>query len=223
MRLYTYCIPVDDGAAPNPYYGLCTLAICKPRIRRTAQIGDWIVGTGSKSVNKVDYSNKVVYAMKVTNKMTFAEYNAFCERELQEKIPDINNDEYERRLGDCIYTNGDLDDHFQRRSVHGAGNIQTDKGGENVLISDYFFYFGSDPIDLPEELLNIVHQTQGHKVAMNNPYVGAFVSWIEGLGLPANRTDSAPQIGLYFDESGCKSSCGEERKKAAEEGEEGIC
>ena len=46
--LYSYTIPYDDGAAPNPYWGVLTLAICKPVIRRTAEIGDWVVGTGSK-------------------------------------------------------------------------------------------------------------------------------------------------------------------------------
>jgi hypothetical protein len=45
--LFTYCIPYDDGAAPNPFWGLCTLAICKPSIRRVAKEGDWVVGTGS--------------------------------------------------------------------------------------------------------------------------------------------------------------------------------
>jgi hypothetical protein len=39
-KLYSYCIPVDDGAAPNPFWDICTLVICKPVIRRTAQIGD---------------------------------------------------------------------------------------------------------------------------------------------------------------------------------------
>lgn len=37
--LFSYCIPYDDGAAPNPFWGLCTLAICKPRIRRAAKEG----------------------------------------------------------------------------------------------------------------------------------------------------------------------------------------
>lgn len=23
MRLFTYCLPVDDGAAPNPFWGAC--------------------------------------------------------------------------------------------------------------------------------------------------------------------------------------------------------
>ncbi|WP_442940102.1 hypothetical protein [Nostoc sp.] len=38
MRLFSYCLTCDSGAAPNPFWELCTLAICKPRIRRVANI-----------------------------------------------------------------------------------------------------------------------------------------------------------------------------------------
>ncbi len=51
MTLYTYFIPFDNGAAPNPFGGICTLAICKPVIRRNAKAGDWVVGTGSVDVH----------------------------------------------------------------------------------------------------------------------------------------------------------------------------
>ena len=47
-RLFSYTIPSDDGAAPNPFHGQCTLAICKPSIRRVAKKDDWIAGLGSK-------------------------------------------------------------------------------------------------------------------------------------------------------------------------------
>jgi len=60
-KLYTYCIPFDDDAAPNPYWGLCTLVICKPVIRRTANIGDWIVGTGSANAPISGIKGHVVY------------------------------------------------------------------------------------------------------------------------------------------------------------------
>ncbi|MGC9261259.1 MAG: hypothetical protein ACP5I8_14435 [Phycisphaerae bacterium] len=43
-KLFTYTIKIDDGAAPNPFHGLCTLVICKPAIRRCAKAGDWVVG-----------------------------------------------------------------------------------------------------------------------------------------------------------------------------------
>jgi hypothetical protein len=48
MVLHSYVVARDYGFAPNPFFGVCTLATCKPLIRRIAHIGDWIVGTGSK-------------------------------------------------------------------------------------------------------------------------------------------------------------------------------
>ena len=70
-RLYSYIVANDTGFAPNPFHGYCTLATCKPRIRKTARVGDWIVGTGSKRNGKAGYA---VYAMRVTEIMTFDEY-----------------------------------------------------------------------------------------------------------------------------------------------------
>ena len=64
-RLFTYTIPIDDGAAPNPFAGMCSLAICKPGIRRTAQVGDWVAGLGSKNAPSGDLSGRLVYAMRV--------------------------------------------------------------------------------------------------------------------------------------------------------------
>src|SRR4051812_1851154 len=64
-RLFTYTIPVDDGAAPNPFHGMCSLAICKPGIRRVAKKGDWVAGLGSKKAHSGDLSRKLVYAMRV--------------------------------------------------------------------------------------------------------------------------------------------------------------
>src|SRR5215472_8962351 len=85
--LFSYCIPFDNGAAPNPFWGLCTLAVCKPSIRRSAKVGDWIVGTGSVNSPIGDISGKVVYAMLVTEKMTMKEYDQFTRVGLPGKIP----------------------------------------------------------------------------------------------------------------------------------------
>ena len=48
--IYSYVLRTDDGAAPNPLWGTCTLTICKPVIRRTAKVGDWVIGVGSANV-----------------------------------------------------------------------------------------------------------------------------------------------------------------------------
>src|SRR5260370_258494 len=84
---HTACIPYDDGAAPNPFWGLCTLAICKPRIRRSAKIGDWIVGTGSKRSPIGDIAGQVVYTMCVTRKMKMEEYDEVTRSEFPYKVP----------------------------------------------------------------------------------------------------------------------------------------
>jgi hypothetical protein len=44
MKLYCYIVTHDTGFSPNPFHGYCTLACCKPTIRRTAKEGDWVVG-----------------------------------------------------------------------------------------------------------------------------------------------------------------------------------
>lgn len=51
--LFSYILKIDDGAAPNPFWGQCTLTICKPKIRKTADNGDWLsvqVGIITKSL-----------------------------------------------------------------------------------------------------------------------------------------------------------------------------
>ena len=50
MRLFSYVVAHDTGFSPNPFFGYCTLACCKPVIRRSAQAGDWVVGLGRTSL-----------------------------------------------------------------------------------------------------------------------------------------------------------------------------
>lgn len=198
MRLYSYCIPVDDGAAPNPYWGKCTLAICKPAIRRTATSGDWVVGVGSKNSPIGDIGGQVVYAMKVSAVMTMREYDQWTTENLPNKIPDLKSQNYARLVGDSIYRFGSAAPEgrrvSQRLSVHGKLDQQRDLSGSNVLLSDHFFYFGDKPVALPKELMPIVHQTQGHKVRLNHKYRDQFVDWIEQVAKPGIHGDPATNV-----------------------------
>lgn len=81
-RLFTYTIPIDDGAAPNPFGGMCTLAICKPGIRRVAKKGDWIAGLGSKYAPSGDLSARLVYAMRVEEVLSLREYDRRAAEEM---------------------------------------------------------------------------------------------------------------------------------------------
>jgi len=181
MTLYSYCLRFDDGAAPNPYWGVCTLVICKPAIRRNVKVGDWVVGLGSKNSPIGDVSTGVVYAMRVTKVLSMKEYDGFCKRSLTKKIPDWTNSDFRRRVGDCIYDFSHPGQPRQRPSVHTAANRETDLSGLHALLSKHFYYFGDRPRQLPEYLLPIIHATQGHKSRSNARHATKFVRWIESM------------------------------------------
>ncbi len=208
-RLYSYTIPHDDGAAPNPFRGLCTLAICKPEIRRKAEVGDWVVGLGSVNAPSGNLGGKMVYAMRVDQILTLRDYDRLAPTHWPDRIPDLNSPIIPNRLGDCIYdySNGVP---VQRPGVHGPANMKTDLRGLNVLLSRHFFYLGKNAIALPAALFGIVHQTQSHKVNANAPLVEPFVTWVGSLGLAPNHLygwpDRVPDWGK-LPRNGCAARC----------------
>jgi hypothetical protein len=191
--LFTYTIPIDDGAAPNPFRGMCSLAICKPGIRRTARKGDWIAGLGSRTAPSGDLTGRLVYAMRVEAVLSLEEYDRRAPADWPHRIPNARSADLSERLGDCIYdySHGDP---ISRPGVHGPENRDTDLGGKNVLISRDLYYCGSRAIPLPDNLLPICHQTQGHKSKANAPYFERFVSWLRGLNLSPGQLYGWPDF-----------------------------
>src|SRR5258708_33639757 len=84
MELYSYVVARDYGFAPNPFMNVCTLATCNPKIRGNARVGDWVVGTGAASRKR---SGRVVFAMCVSEAMTFNEY--WNDPRFQKKKPNL--------------------------------------------------------------------------------------------------------------------------------------
>jgi hypothetical protein len=79
-RLFSYVVEHDLGFSPNPFGGYCTLAHCKfSRSRRRSNVvelakkGDWVIGTGGVS-QKSSGHRTLIYAMKVTDKLTLQQY-----------------------------------------------------------------------------------------------------------------------------------------------------
>jgi hypothetical protein len=97
MRIFSYILAADDGAAPNPFWGYCTLAICKPVIRRVAQKDDWVVGIGpaGKPIH-----GKLIYAMKVEKPLPLDQY--FRDPRFRKKKPAMASRDLRRRVGDTV-------------------------------------------------------------------------------------------------------------------------
>lgn len=185
--IYSYVLRFDDGAAPNPFWGVCTLAICKPVIRRKAQLGSWIIGTGSKASKCNDgktynFSGMLVYAMKIDNIKTLSEYDEFCLNELPNKIPDLKSKNWKMHLGDAIYDYSKGQDPTKRNGKHNEKDKIRDLSGKNVLLSKHFYYFGEHPILLPPQFQVLVKKNQGHKIIRNKYLISEFEKWLTALG-----------------------------------------
>ena len=172
MKLYSYVVTHDTGFSPNPFWGFCTLADCRPAIRRTAQIGDWIVGLSPKSSG-----NRIIYAMRVDEIVPFARY--YHDRRFSVKIPDYTRAKVLYKCGDNIYKPLPDGSFRQLQSMHSHGpseNLATkahDLGGKNALISKTFYYFGSRALDLPESLEEL-KVGRAHKNNFSQETISAF-------------------------------------------------
>lgn len=117
----------------------------------------------------------VVYAMQVTDTMTMAEYDGYTRSHLPGKVPLATNSDPRRSVGDSIYDFAKPGIPIRPGSPHGEKDRARDLGGEYVLLSDRFIYFGDRPRRLPDDLLPIVKAGQAHRSVSNEPYLGRFI------------------------------------------------
>lgn len=178
MRIFSYVIPRDYGFAPNPFFGICTLATCMPKIRRSAVVGDWVIGTSPAKIG----AGKLIYAMKVVEKMPFNSY--WTDSRFLDKKP-IMTKSLKKMYGDNIYffdgaTWLQIDSHHSNEdgSVN-MKNLENDTSADAVLISDQFYYFGEDCISIPENLRNeLCKNGIGHKFVSQENW-NIFLSYLE--------------------------------------------
>lgn len=171
VRLYSYVVKSDTGFAPNPFWNYCTVACCKPKIRKNANVGEWIVGTGSKHNVGQD---KLIYAMKITEKITFEQYSE--DRRFRNKIPRFG---LINECGDNIYYKNNEGKWIQRYSYHNEKDIDHDLSGIYVLISDHYFYFGRNAILIQNKFTEIIKKGPSHKCNFDDNVVEEFLEWIE--------------------------------------------
>jgi hypothetical protein len=155
MRVFSYVVDKDGGYAPNPFHGICTLACCKPDVRRGAHPGDIVIG-----LTGVALGHRLVYAMVVSERHNFQTY--WRDARFSVKKPDMCSPRAIDRCGDNHYEpqpDGTFRQLLSRHSEQDGGeNLelkQRDLGrdGTNpVLVGNRFCYFGEEAIALPAEL-----------------------------------------------------------------------
>jgi hypothetical protein len=186
MVVYSYLIDHDLGLAPNPFGRYCTLAVCKPEIRKSSKLalGDWVIGTGAKSLEETTgrkLVGKLIYAMQISEIISLETY--WDDPRFQYKKP-VMNGSLVAMFGDNFYHKSEDGSWIQEDSAHckldgtcHSEHLEKDTGGYNVLISERFYYFGDKIAAIPDQLAEVCHSTQGQKKVID-PLASEFVNWI---------------------------------------------
>ena len=156
-------------------------------IRKTATVGDVIIGVSNSSLSKKMGFRGIIYTMFVNEKLTYDQYwsdpRFFCKKP-------ILNGSAKQFYGDNIYhREGGV--YVQENSHHSNDdgstnyrNYNRDLKSEHVLCSSRFWYWGRTPIEPPEELSILLFKWRGYSRLRgeDNPQlVGRFVEWINSL------------------------------------------
>jgi hypothetical protein len=182
MRVHVYVLKHDSGFAPNPFHGWCTLACCKPAIRRCAERGDWVVG-----VTPAADGNRLAYAMKVDETPSFAEY--WRDSRFRAKRPAWTKSASRRQKnGDNCYRPLGNNRFQQLRSVHfdRANDREDVKAktrdlrGKRVLVGRRFCYYGVNAQKWPSHL-TFRRPARFNRVIFREPELSALLRHLDRL------------------------------------------
>jgi hypothetical protein len=207
MKVFSYVVVSDSGFAPNPFHGTCTLACCKAQIRRSAAVGDLIVGLSSRSQG-------IVYAMRVSQRLSFDEY--WRDPAFAPKRPVWDGRTEVERAGDNNYE--PLGGTYrQARSRHSnldgtenAGLKHVDLSGGSVLVAREFVYFGCSPVQLPEAMKALAIG-RNHRCGFSARQVEVVREWFDRQPRGVHGEPAKWQDG---DESWCQDSAFVHRAEA---------
>lgn len=167
-KLYSYVVEHDRGHAPNPFFGACSLCRCKyrdcpdkpPNVVELAKRGEWVVGTGGENRKRSAGHGRIIYAMRVDNKLSRQQY--WSDSRSRKKRPTTNGP-YNDTLGDNVRPRDPFEKHQQF-----------------ALISHHFFYFGGNAIPYPKRRFpNLEKRGPGFRKDFGEEYVARFVKWLE--------------------------------------------
>lgn len=197
--LFTYVVRYDIGFAPNPFHGVCTLATCKPGIRRAAKPGDWVAGIGSRQKGQ---EGLLVFAMRVDEAVSYDEYwsDSRFERKKPNRVGSLK-----QRYGDNIYhRTPDGKSWAQEDGRHslddGTPNmdhVRRDTSAPRVLVSENFAYYGDRAIAIPAEFRDwdgddVSSSVRGYRRNFPDDLREAFTTWLRskaGEGIAGEPLD----------------------------------
>ena len=174
MRLCSYTVVDDNGFAPNPFEGYCTLAACTPNHQGIKlSEGDWLVGhTAAKR------AHMLIYAMQLSEPtLDFDTY--YNDPRFKGKKPRFDLT-WRQACGNNIYHRTSNGGRAQDENLfHPPTYLVKDTKHPRVFISTHFYYFGANAPIIPEQFSELIRDRQGCKCEYSEQVVAAFVEWLQ--------------------------------------------
>lgn len=172
MRVFRYVIQYDGGNAPNYAPPFVTLAVCKPRVRKAARVGDMVLGFQGRKLG--GHPHGVRWAGIVGEKLRFDQY--WMDSRFESKKPSYSDQ------SDNIYAIGPEGIFQVPNKVHGDENINTDLRGIYVLVFSRWWIYGPSAPVMPSEMnLRIqLPNRRGHRESnLCTDEAQKLISWLD--------------------------------------------
>ncbi len=144
VRLWSYVLAKDVGIAPCMDDGILTLCTCKPRIRKGARVGDWVLARRPARLGRT----RVAWVGEVAEVIEMGEYAT----------------RYPYRPDALYYRATDGKLKHRGGTYHATEkDLETDRSGVNCLRFEPFWYFGTCGKPLPRALEFICNVQRNHK------------------------------------------------------------
>jgi hypothetical protein len=192
-----YVQPWDTGMAPNVEGDICTLATCKPAIRKNLDVGhEWVLALGAvKTLMHVrggkkqyeSWRDRISYAMIPDERLTYDEYHR--DKRFAGKIPHSREEPGDNlyRLQDGHYVVSDFVNDIHRTDEHLVYNpdyTRNDLTAPVVLAAQQFWYFGENAPHLsetglkPKTVETLMTVRRGHLVVDDPETIRDIVDWL---------------------------------------------
>jgi hypothetical protein len=180
MKLLKYVMTNDRGLAPNPFFGICSLALCTPNhMNAKLEVGDWIVGHSSRQQGR-----RLIYAMQVTRVLDMPTYFA----EFPKKHPNPFGTR-EEQVGDNIYNHeGGRWTRLPSACHNTPKQFRQDQGRPVFLAEsgDQFWYFGGSndmmTTAFSDEFPQLIKDRQGYSYVRDKEVIRKFADWLRSCG-----------------------------------------
>jgi len=133
-KLFVYRIVTDAGTAPHISNNYLTLTLCKPGIRKSAKVGDYVLALVALQHTDLtgkaeDRFYKAAYLFCITEQVSMQGYEGWCRTHAPSKI--CSNNVYN---GNCQYNISGA----HRPGPHNESHKNKDLSGKFSLISNHY-------------------------------------------------------------------------------------